>query len=524
MLLSAPVCCSCDSFVAGRRGFELPCLRQQMQGPERPAAAKKRPELRCCRRRLRRGRARLCACFRRGEAARRRAVADRARRQRRGQIAERHGGPPYFWFAEVASPAAGTWQATAHARPPAECSTITREIAVAAPRAAAAGGERREASGRCAIPGTARRKTCIPRGSKSCSTRRSTRSLSWPALHEVLRDRSRNMLFNYLGVGEDDVAMLLRPDCAELPYFLRAYFSFKMGLPFGYSKCSRGGGGKPPKCYRGSAFRMPVKRALRAGSRSNDRVRPVRHVPPAALPAGERSAGQGGWGSAGFLRPLSARRRRCRPFRRRRGRAANDDNTDFYPVPLKQETLRPGTVYADPYGHVLMLVQARAADGGAAASSSPWTAQPDGTVARKRFWRGNFLFAQNPALGSPGFKRFRPIVARNGSLAAADQRRNREKSAIRRLFARTVAARRRRVLRPHGRRDVARAARSRERDEGGDRLARRASEDARDLGRERPQVPEQRHAATRTCRTARRSSRPTAPGKISPRRRAIFAC
>jgi hypothetical protein len=37
-------------------------------------------------------------------------------------------------------------------------------------------------------------------------------------------------------------------------------------------------------------------------------------------------------------------------------------------------------------------------------------AQPDGTVARKRFWRGNFLFAQDPKLGSPGFKRFRPIV------------------------------------------------------------------------------------------------------------------
>ena len=36
--------------------------------------------------------------------------------------------------------------------------------------------------------------------------------------------------------------------------------------------------------------------------------------------------------------------------------------------------------------------------------------QPDGTVARKRFWRGNFLFAQEPALGGPGFKRFRPIV------------------------------------------------------------------------------------------------------------------
>jgi hypothetical protein len=40
-------------------------------------------------------------------------------------------------------------------------------------------------------------------------------------------------------------------------------------------------------------------------------------------------------------------------------------------------------------------------------------AQPDGTVAIKRFWRGNFLFAQDPALGSAGFKRFRPIVREN---------------------------------------------------------------------------------------------------------------
>jgi hypothetical protein len=38
-------------------------------------------------------------------------------------------------------------------------------------------------------------------------------------------------------------------------------------------------------------------------------------------------------------------------------------------------------------------------------------------IARKRFWRGNFLFAQDPGLGSPGFKRFRPIVReKNGVL------------------------------------------------------------------------------------------------------------
>jgi len=43
--------------------------------------------------------------------------------------------------------------------------------------------------------------------------------------------------------------------------------------------------------------------------------------------------------------------------------------------------------------------------------------QPDGTVARKRFWRGNFLFGQSAALGGPGFKRFRPVVlGKNGVL------------------------------------------------------------------------------------------------------------
>src|SRR6202795_5057317 len=44
-------------------------------------------------------------------------------------------------------------------------------------------------------------------------------------------------------------------------------------------------------------------------------------------------------------------------------------------------------------------------------------AEPDGSITRKRFWRGNFLFVHDPALGGPGFKRFRPIVRQaNGTL------------------------------------------------------------------------------------------------------------
>ena len=71
---------------------------------------------------------------------------------------------------------------------------------------------------------------------------------SWPALHEGLRDPARNVLFNHLGLGEDAMKAVLRPDCADLPYFLRAYFAFKMSLPFGYAKCTRGGGGRAPRC------------------------------------------------------------------------------------------------------------------------------------------------------------------------------------------------------------------------------------------------------------------------------------
>ncbi len=124
------------------------------------------------------------------------------------------------------------------------------------------------------------------------------------------------------------------------------------------------------------------------------------------------------------------------------GRTAADDNdTDYYPVPLSEKTLRPGTIYADPYGHVLVLVKRVPQSGDGAGVFLAVDGQPDGTVARKRFWRGNFLFAQDPALGSPGFKRFRPIVRdKNGSLAPADQCRDRQEPRLRRLFPRAVEA------------------------------------------------------------------------------------
>ena len=54
--------------------------------------------------------------------------------------AERLGGPPYFWFAEVATPAEGKWQAKLTRNgASADCTAITREIACSEPRRGPAG-------------------------------------------------------------------------------------------------------------------------------------------------------------------------------------------------------------------------------------------------------------------------------------------------------------------------------------------------------------------------------------------------
>jgi hypothetical protein len=285
----------------------------------------------------------------------------------------RQGGPPYFWFAEVASPVAGVWRAALAAG---GCNPITRDITVredAPPPMGAATGE--------VWPVRANWNRAMENLYSAWIEKLFDAPLdaepSWPALYNVLRDRSRNMLFNYLGAREDEVSMLLRPDCADLVYFLRAYFAFKMGLPFGYSTCSRGGGGSPPKCYtwRTNLNAVPGQRpGLGAGF--GDFLRAV-----------------GDAVQSGAVRTL-----------------ANDDNTDFYTVPLSQQTLRPGVVYADPYGHVMVLVRRVPEAGGSAGVFLAVDGEPDGTVARKRFWRGTFLFAREPSLGSPGFKRFRPVV------------------------------------------------------------------------------------------------------------------
>ena len=62
---------------------------------------------------------------------------------------------------------------------------------------------------------------------------------TWESLTDLITDPNRNFLYNALGHREDE-KMKLAPDCADLPYFLRGYFAWKMRLPFAYHKCSGG--------------------------------------------------------------------------------------------------------------------------------------------------------------------------------------------------------------------------------------------------------------------------------------------
>ena len=114
---------------------------------------------------------------RRGKAARRRAFADRARRNRRGQIKRAARRTAVFLVRRGCRAGRGDVACDACARRRAgrmrhHHARHRRE------RTKAAGAARRgrAACGRCAIHGTGRRKTCIRHGLRSCSTRRSMSS------------------------------------------------------------------------------------------------------------------------------------------------------------------------------------------------------------------------------------------------------------------------------------------------------------------------------------------------------------
>jgi hypothetical protein len=298
------------------------------------------------------------------------------------------GGPPYWWFAQIDRPAPGAYRFA---------------LLDAAGAPLACGRRRVEPRRRGAPARPAAGEQWAVRAGWSRWTENlyaawieklfdaaPTEQPSWTPLHQVLRDPARNFLHNHLGDDEDGPAaaraVVVQPDCADLPYFVRAYFAWKLGLPFGYRHCDRGSSARPTRCE--------------SLSRTN-----------LSLPAEA-----GGTLAARFSRFL---RHHVSLVHSGSGRTGpDDDETDLYPLALGRASLRPGAVYVDPYGHLLVVARWVPQQAGRGGALFAVDGHPDLSVGRKRFWRGAFLFHDRIEGGAGGFKGFRPLVLRAGKIEA----------------------------------------------------------------------------------------------------------
>jgi len=194
------------------------------------------------------------------------------------------------------------------------------------------------------------------------------------------------------------------PDCADTPFFLRAYFSWKMRLPYGNYDCNRGSATKPPTCKDFVGNDRPPMALDSMGQPIENEVRQFNVFL-------SKSVGNQVQSSSGR-------------------NAIKDEMTDLYPIPLSRDHIRPGAVYIDPYGHLLVVSKWVDQTDSATGMMFAIDGHPDLSIGRKRFWRGAFLFSDDFTTGAGGFKWFRPVERtkspRDGSDAGVETFENKD--------------------------------------------------------------------------------------------------
>jgi hypothetical protein len=191
---------------------------------------------------------------------------------------ERRGGPPYWWYVDAGP--GGQYRAIVR-----HGDTSCRTIDVGA-----AGEVRRDAG-----PGVWRVTREWSRATENLYSAWIEKLFdapldedpTWRALHEITRDPERNFLHDHLGLGEDDARGLrLEPDCADLPYFLRAYFAV-LWLPFGCSGAPAATAASRRTAGAGTELDADGRTARRSSAcRASSSGRSVR--PPSPGPAAHR--------------------------------------------------------------------------------------------------------------------------------------------------------------------------------------------------------------------------------------------
>lgn len=115
-----------------------------------------------------------------------------------------------------------------------------------------------------------------------------------------------------------EVRLGLRPDCADVPYTLRAYFAFKKHLPFGFVSQMGGEGGDPRYLHHGVPMAWRQWSDFRTPRTFFDRMPSIVH--------------------SGMFRL-----------------APELEDGDTVPAHIDRNSIRPGTMYYDTNGHVLVV-------------------------------------------------------------------------------------------------------------------------------------------------------------------------
>jgi len=172
-------------------------------------------------------------------------------------------------------------------------------------------------------------------------------------------------------------------DCADLPFLLRTYFSWKNGLPFSYVN-------EVAPVEGGSDIRYTPK-GNRVKARA-DIITPSPDKIPNAIKVLQTISND-----------VSSAMFRFNP--------ALDNATlftDFYPTTLDRESIRPGSIIYDPNGHVAVVYKIEN-DGRVLYMD----AHPDNSITRGTY--GKKFARANPGMGA-GFKNWRPLRLVNARL------------------------------------------------------------------------------------------------------------
>ncbi|MBN1773415.1 MAG: hypothetical protein JXB32_19290 [Deltaproteobacteria bacterium] len=316
-----------------------------------------------------------------------RLVLDDGRERKRLGPVEAWGGPPWGWSAAVSSPSAGPLELCLSSRDRPRHACVKLEVAA-------------EADPSRAVPATGiwPIERAWDRGWEDFYQVWIARlflvepgmTLGWHPLHKALYDPTRNLLHGHLGLGEDDPAAVvpaeLAPDCGDAPYFLRAYFAWKHRLPFAAHVCKRGEPGVGPECTGEVLTNLAP-----AWDQVEDPVLRLNRFLAETLARLVHS---------GTTRSL-----------------VDAEVSDFYPLPLSRAALRPGTIFVDPRGHVLILTRWLPGRRDRIGTLYAIDGHPDQSISHKRYARTNYFFTIKTTSG--GFKAFRPLAYIDGRFCFA---------------------------------------------------------------------------------------------------------